>query len=764
MAKFDKDAFMKALNASLIEQLPRLIHLGQSGFYVYKGERPLSMIARGIASAFAGESQVVELASDSLGRGDAWKMLEPLLGGQTLILIHKGESLIPGRLAAYWPRYARNPHSYLAPITEDFVLGSHLKLRSAGALVVIQGTSRQEALSEIGGDIWPLREKDAEELEKAGRQRNAAITVIGIPPVSRIDLCPDVPCHSEYERAYRIYRRLVNHLSGLTSEPLVATSLANTALRSRDEKQVLLQAQFHDLQDTLESVWTSVKVMRSITVELSGGRHHDDPLPDVYSAALSMQMGGDWICEPKRSLYRGQRNSKWRVIPSLYRLDPSGIAPDVDACMAHVHTFAQNVKLAYPTFSDDQCLAVAQHFGKEARTQTPLIDVTWDALVAIFFASDGAQENDLGVVDHLVIPEWEKLVAASPEERGFIKVIEVDEIQRIARQRALFLAAPDPEAYARYIPYRIWFKQHKGVVFEDEEYDQPISRQSLYPIDSPMQSVLNRFASERSDRSPVSISAPKALDVFGPGYLLARARAIVPAMDIWEPFRIDVLKTCAELLASGPTWTDDPTMYSLHRWNECLDITVKFESSARRCTVKDALKFALWRVDGDKQDEVLALARAIWRRLHGTSTSTVVDHLGKLLECTVRLRMVGAVCFAGSESHIDNVLAVLAKDRRWSLVDLRHVAETEIIPSVNQVQQPTAIVLATDQTVNLPVPLRLLFKTAIDGVQEMLLMRRKFTIHPDTRLFLATWGESFEFENEARHLLEMWDEVDEFDG
>jgi hypothetical protein len=126
--------------------------------------------------------------------------------------------------------------------------------------------------------------------------------------------------------------------------------------------------------------------------------------------------------------------------------------------------------------------------------------------------------------------------------------------------------------------------------------------------------------------------------------------------------------------------------------------------------------------------------------------------------------MVGAVCFAGSESHIDNVLAVLAKDRRWSLVDLRHVAKTEIIPSVNQVQQPTAIVLATDQTVNLPVPLRLLFKTAIDGVQEMLLMRRKFTIHPDTRFFLATWGESFEFENEARHLLDIWDEVDEFDG
>ena len=205
-------------------------------------------------------------------------------------------------------------------------------------------------------------------------------------------------------------------------------------------------------------------------------------------------------------------------------------------------------------------------------------------------------------------------------------------------------------------------------------------------------------------------------------------------------------------------------MYSLHRWNDCLDIALVSESAGQRCTVKDALKRTLWRVNSEKQDEILAAAQAIWRRLHGTAISTVVDHLEELLEYTTELRTVGAVCFAGSESHVDDVLAVLAKDRRWTLVDLRHVSEVEIIPTISQVQQPAVIALATDQTVDLPVPLRLLFKTAIDGGQEVLFEGRHFTLHPDTRLFLVTWGRSFGFENEARHLLDIWDEVDEFKG
>jgi hypothetical protein len=498
MAKFDKAAFLKALNAPLMQQLPSSITPGKSGFFVYQGNRSIRVLAKGMASAFSGEVKIVEFVSETLMPGDSWKLLEPLLTGRTLILLHAGDSEIPGLLAAYWPKYARNPNGFLAAITESFVLHSGLQLEKAGALVVIQSTSMSEAITrEV--DVWPLLEEEAEQLEKAGSQLDILISLIGKQNTSsntliaKTDLDHGLVGRTQFELAYRRYRRLVNHFLKFAANESAAISLADSTLRSWDKKQVLLHAQYHNLLPAIESVWDSVEAIRSVTLELSGGRSNDDPLPDVYAAALSMRMGGDWQCDRERSLYRGQRNSTWSVIPTLYRPSAEEAIPDIKARLKRVSIFWQILKSTYDSFSDDQCMAIAQHFGKEAKTQTPLIDVTWDPLIALFFASDGAQAGDLGVVDHLVVPEWQKLVAAAPHEPGYIKLIEVREIQRIVRQRALFLSTPDPEAYARYVPYRIWFHQQKGLVFEDEEYEQPISGRSLYPIDTLMQVVLDRW-------------------------------------------------------------------------------------------------------------------------------------------------------------------------------------------------------------------------------------------------------------------------------
>jgi len=186
--------------------------------------------------------------------------LEPLLVGQTLVFIHAGESTIPALLAAHWPQYVRNPHGYVAEIAQDFVLDGRFKLDSAGALVVLQIASREKSLTdEI--DIWPspLAEWDAEELEKAGSQVDIPILSVGMKRSdshrlkSTIDLRRNLTTRTRYERAYRIYRRVVNHLLERTAEPFAAIELANSALRSRDEKQVLLQAEAHDLL----SLWSA---------------------------------------------------------------------------------------------------------------------------------------------------------------------------------------------------------------------------------------------------------------------------------------------------------------------------------------------------------------------------------------------------------------------------------------------------------------------------------------------------------------------------
>ena len=93
-----------------------------------------------------------------------------------------------------------------------------------------------------------------------------------------------------FEHAYRLYRDLVNRLAEQGPES-AATALADACLGRRDEKQLHFQAQYHDLAAALEEAWSSVVELRSISLNISGGRQCDDPLPDVYAAALSMRMG-----------------------------------------------------------------------------------------------------------------------------------------------------------------------------------------------------------------------------------------------------------------------------------------------------------------------------------------------------------------------------------------------------------------------------------------------------------------------------------------
>jgi hypothetical protein len=113
-AKFDKEKFLRALNASLVEQFPRLTAPGQSALYIYRGELPLQRIARGMAAASKRAAVVIQLQSEDLDlrRGDGKQLLDPLLTGQTVILVHERSLPIGARLAAYWPKFVMNPTAY----------------------------------------------------------------------------------------------------------------------------------------------------------------------------------------------------------------------------------------------------------------------------------------------------------------------------------------------------------------------------------------------------------------------------------------------------------------------------------------------------------------------------------------------------------------------------------------------------------------------------------------------------------------------------
>jgi hypothetical protein len=53
-----------------------------------------------------------------------------------------------------------------------------------------------------------------------------------------------------------------------------------------------------------------------------------------------------------------------------------------------------------------------------------LIDFTWDPFVALFFASDGGQDGDVGVISYISLKEFNRFSAGGTNRLGKIRVIE----------------------------------------------------------------------------------------------------------------------------------------------------------------------------------------------------------------------------------------------------------------------------------------------------------------------------------------------------
>ncbi len=99
----------------LRERLHRMTDARESALFVYRGEEDLVDIACGIAVASRRPAVVLELLSNDLKWPDQRTLIDPLINGQVLVLVHKGQSSIPARLAAYWPEFCKTKH-YVAPI------------------------------------------------------------------------------------------------------------------------------------------------------------------------------------------------------------------------------------------------------------------------------------------------------------------------------------------------------------------------------------------------------------------------------------------------------------------------------------------------------------------------------------------------------------------------------------------------------------------------------------------------------------------------
>jgi hypothetical protein len=192
-------------------------------------------------------------------------------------------------------------------------------------------------------------------------------------------------------------------------------------------------------------------------------------------------------------LYRGQRKDAWEVGAKIYRGLPEGPERQVelrvraaDACRVG-HAIADRLG-----FSFEDAMAVAQHYSAADILETPtwLVDFSRDPWVGLFFATDGGETGDIGIVWDIMPSEYNRFTAGEGNPIGPLQLVVPHGVQRIENQAGVFVIAGLPQIFDQYVAFG-WgtrFRQHTGLLFEDPVLG--IRADTIYPPDDPLRRVL----------------------------------------------------------------------------------------------------------------------------------------------------------------------------------------------------------------------------------------------------------------------------------
>lgn len=274
----------------------------------------------------------------------------------------------------------------------------------------------------------------------------------------------DINKMTEWKGIYELYRKLKTEWKKYKCKADL-----DTILTHGDPQQTLRTAQlFESTMPNSETIKEALQIKQCYQEAAKDPfRHHDD----VYQTALFMILDPvkkkNWNCFWRLDdchVYRGQRNNTWSVIPTLLRENSSQdqIKTDLD----RLASFCRNLNNKNPNYTDDQYLAIAQHYSGEAKVKTWLVDFTYSPLIALFFASLNGQEGQKGTVICISLGEWEKLSAGGKNPLYGIKRINISSVPRIKTQEATFLET-HPDLIKQYVAHGLTFHQKAGLVFED---------------------------------------------------------------------------------------------------------------------------------------------------------------------------------------------------------------------------------------------------------------------------------------------------------
>ena len=294
---------------------------------------------------------------------------------------------------------------------------------------------------------------------------------------------------SVWEDIYHRYRMLSHAWRCQGAPKEIEQQAFTTVLTSPKEPQLCLkELRRWGYGGPRSKHWEEALELRGAIQVLPEGWFPDEPLADVYQAALRMETFEPWHGnQGKRRIYRGQRNHLWPVVPKMFRGKTSpvvragSIESDFKEELDGICGYVRFLQAKGQDITEEEGVAIVQHYSSEIKMGTWLIDFTWDPFVALFFASDGGQVDDIGKILYLGIGEWNRFSAGGTNRLGSVRLIEPKGVPRIDAQHALFIDTSHPDLFEQFVPHSLYFRQIPGFVFEDETREPPVARAVLYP-------------------------------------------------------------------------------------------------------------------------------------------------------------------------------------------------------------------------------------------------------------------------------------------